>query len=278
MRPITPSAMPVPLSRTVSSTPPVPWLVETRMRGSVDAGEGVDRVLEQVVQHLAQHRGIGDRSAAGSSPRRASIATPIDSYRNSTSRTTSFSSTGARVHARGVRVLGEVVDHALQRGHVRHDGARGALQHLGLGRGQLVLQLVLQALGGELDRGERVLDLVREAARDLAPGGVALRLDQVGDVVEHHDVAVVAALRQPRAAQQQRCAARRRGDTPSALPTGRVLEEAKWRSAISANGATAWHVPRPIGQLQPVERAGGHREDLARRARSSSSRSSARRT
>ena len=50
-----------------------------------------------------------------------------------------------------------------------------------------------QALGGQLDRRQRILDLVREAARDFAPGRVALRLQQRGDVVEHDDVAALAS-------------------------------------------------------------------------------------
>src|ERR1700694_2523867 len=64
--------------------------------------------------------------------------------------------------------------------------------------------IALRARGGQLDRRERVLDLVREAARDFAPGGVALRLDEVRDVVEHHHIAVLAALAQARAAKQKR--------------------------------------------------------------------------
>ena len=35
---------------------------------------------------------------------------------------------------------------------------------------ELGLELVLQALGRQLDRRQRVLDLVREPARHLAPG------------------------------------------------------------------------------------------------------------
>ena len=51
---------------------------------------------------------------------------------------------------------------------------------------QLVGEAMLQALGRELDRRQRVLDLVRQAACHLAPGGEALRLQQPRDVVEHH--------------------------------------------------------------------------------------------
>src|SRR6516165_6292074 len=45
----------------------------------------------------------------------------------------------------------------------------------------------LQAFGGELDRGERVLDLVRDASRDVGPGRLALGREQLGDIVEGDD-------------------------------------------------------------------------------------------
>ena len=60
--------------------------------------------------------------------------------------------------------------------------------------GSVVISLreaALQPLGRELDRRQRVLDLVRDAARDIGPGGLALRRLQLGDVVEGDDEAVV---------------------------------------------------------------------------------------
>ena len=54
--------------------------------------------------------------------------------------------------------------------------------------------LALQALGRELDRRERVLDLMRDAARDVGPGGIALGGDEIGDVVEGQHVAVGVVL------------------------------------------------------------------------------------
>ena len=62
-------------------------------------------------------------------------------------------------------------------------------------------ELAPHALGRQLDGGQRILDLVREAPRHLAPGGVALRLQQRGDVVEHQHHARSAAdiVRQRRA-------------------------------------------------------------------------------
>jgi hypothetical protein len=50
------------------------------------------------------------------------------------------------------------------------------------------------ALRRELDRRQRVLDLVRDAARDLAPRRHALRADLLRVVVEHDHRAERAAL------------------------------------------------------------------------------------
>ena len=44
-----------------------------------------------------------------------------------------------------------------------------------------------QALGRELDWGQRVLDLVGDAAGDIGPSRLALRRQQLGDVVEGDD-------------------------------------------------------------------------------------------
>ena len=52
----------------------------------------------------------------------------------------------------------------------------------------------LHPLGGELYRSERILDLVREPAGDLAPRGITLRLQHDGDVIEHDHVASGLAL------------------------------------------------------------------------------------
>ena len=49
----------------------------------------------------------------------------------------------------------------------------------------------LQPLGGELDRGQRVLDLVGDAPGDVRPGGAALVEQLLGDVVEGEDVAAL---------------------------------------------------------------------------------------
>ena len=58
--------------------------------------------------------------------------------------------------------------------------------------------LRLQPLGRELDRGQRVLDLVRDAAGDVGPGRLALRRQQLGDVVEGDDEAADLVVRRAR--------------------------------------------------------------------------------
>ena len=47
------------------------------------------------------------------------------------------------------------------------------------------IELAGDALGGERDRRQRILDLVRHAARHLVPGGGLLRAQQLAGVLEH---------------------------------------------------------------------------------------------
>ena len=49
----------------------------------------------------------------------------------------------------------------------------------------------LETLGRKLDRRQRILDLMRDAPGDVGPGRVALRRDELGDVVEGHDMAML---------------------------------------------------------------------------------------
>ncbi len=51
-------------------------------------------------------------------------------------------------------------------------------------------EFAADAFGRKLDRRQRILDFVGDAARDVAPGRGALRGDELGDVVERDDVAV----------------------------------------------------------------------------------------
>ena len=82
-------------------------------------------------------------------------------------------------------VARELVDHPLQRHHLADDDLHPLLDRLAEA-GVPLLVLPEQPLGGEADRGQRVLDLVRDPPRRLVPGGELLRLDQLGQVLDHH--------------------------------------------------------------------------------------------
>ena len=59
----------------------------------------------------------------------------------------------------------------------------------------LLAVFALQPLGGKLDWGERVLDFMGNAPRDVGPGGVPLRRNEIGDIVEGEDMAVLFGIR-----------------------------------------------------------------------------------
>ena len=112
--------------------------------------------------------------------------------------------------------LGELVDDAPQVVGLADD-------HVGilLERRALVAdhrpELAPQPLGRELDRGQRVLHLVRDAPRHVAPGRHALRDDEVGHVVEGDDVALEVAV-VGAAARRRAPAGRARGPCGAAGP------------------------------------------------------------
>ncbi len=56
----------------------------------------------------------------------------------------------------------------------------------------LASEFAAQAFGRKLYRRERVLDLVRDATRNIGPGARALRLHEFGDIVESDDGTDVA--------------------------------------------------------------------------------------
>ena len=60
-----------------------------------------------------------------------------------------------------------------------------AFHRRGFLRGRGAGKMPPEPLGTQLDRGQRVLDLVSEPARHLTPGGDLLRPDERRDVVEH---------------------------------------------------------------------------------------------
>jgi hypothetical protein len=79
--------------------------------------------------------------------------------------------------------FGEFVDDAAEIPGLADDDLRILLERRRI-LSELSRELAPDALGRELDRRERVLDLVRDAAGDIAPGGHALGRDEVGHVVE----------------------------------------------------------------------------------------------
>ena len=56
--------------------------------------------------------------------------------------------------------------------------------------GPLVIRLIFaaQPVGGELDRRQRVLDFMGNTARYIRPGSLALRCQQIRDIIEGHDI------------------------------------------------------------------------------------------
>ena len=86
--------------------------------------------------------------------------------------------------------VGELVDHALDVVDLAHDRV-GALLEDAAVLGDHLAVFAAQPFGRKLDRRQRVLDLMRDAAGDVGPGRGALRGDQLGDVVERDDVAVL---------------------------------------------------------------------------------------
>ena len=51
--------------------------------------------------------------------------------------------------------------------------------------------LAVEAFRGKLDRRQRILDLVGNAACDVGPGGRALRGDEFGNIIQRDDIAVM---------------------------------------------------------------------------------------
>jgi hypothetical protein len=87
---------------------------------------------------------------------------------------------GTRGHPREVR---ELVHQRLQLVHLLDDRPRAVVEHRVVGA-ELRRVAAAEPLGRELDRRQGVLDLVRDAARDLAPRLHALHPQEVGHVLE----------------------------------------------------------------------------------------------
>src|SRR5688572_33068432 len=90
------------------------------------------------------------------------------------------------------REAGELVDHPFELSDLTDDGFRPLLDRFA-GIRIVIAKLACDALGGELDRRERVLDLVRDAARGFIPCGELLRLHELRRVFECEHPACAAA-------------------------------------------------------------------------------------
>ena len=81
---------------------------------------------------------------------------------------------------------GEFVDHALDVVDLPHDRVGALIEDVAVLRDELAI-FALEPLGRKLDRGQRILDLMGDAARHVGPGRGALRGDEIGDVVQRDD-------------------------------------------------------------------------------------------
>ena len=70
----------------------------------------------------------------------------------------------------------------------------GILWSGGVG-GVALFEIAGEALGGKLDRSERIFDFVGDAASDFLPGGGFLRAEKFGEVVENQNEAGIGAAR-----------------------------------------------------------------------------------
>src|SRR5438105_7484215 len=81
----------------------------------------------------------------------------------------------------------ELVDHAADVLDLADDGIGALIEDLAV-LGDDLAVTAPDALGRKLDRRQRILDLMRNAPRDICPGRRALRLDEIGDVVDSNDI------------------------------------------------------------------------------------------
>lgn len=91
-------------------------------------------------------------------------------------------------HARKGR---EFVHHAADVLHLAYDRVRALVEDSSVFLVYLLTVPAPQPFGRKLDRRQRILDLVRDAAGDVRPGGGTLRDHQIRDVVDGDDVGAV---------------------------------------------------------------------------------------
>ena len=145
------------------------------------------------------------------------------------------------MHARRTRIVGKGVDHGFHGLHLLDDRASQSIEGVAVLGFHFTEILVAQAFGGELNGCEWVLDLMGQAPRYLTPGGIALRLNQIGNIIEDDDAAgkKTTGSRQGRAAAGEDLAPARtkKNDLLAPVVAGRA-------------GRTGFHDPRLQGVLE----------------------------
>ena len=96
---------------------------------------------------------------------------------------------GLHDRLRHPREAGELVHHPADIVNLTDDGLGALIEDLAVLVADPLAEAALQPFGRELDRGQRILDLVGDAAGDIRPRRAALGRHQVGDVVERDDEA-----------------------------------------------------------------------------------------
>ena len=133
-------------------------------------------------------------------------------------------------------------------------------------------EAALQPLGRELDRGQRIFDLVCDAPRHIGPGGLALGRLQLGDVVEGDDEAIASA-RRDSSAPMRASKVRRRFGGPIATSrrvrplrlARRLAHQRRNSGTTSASGGRLAAIRSmleqlvrgAVGQLDPARRRRG---------------------
>jgi len=162
--------------------------------------------LQHIVDHLPDLRRVTQHRGQGG------VEFEADAQRRTFVQVQHFADQGVEIErgepGRGqARIVAEGIDEVLHRLDLIDDRGRGAREHFAPAVVEAVGEFQRQALGRKLDRRQRVLDLVRQAAGDFAPRRRALRRDQAGDVVEHHHQAAAGGGRQARAVDRAGSAA-----------------------------------------------------------------------
>ena len=91
---------------------------------------------------------------------------------------------GARLRRGKLRQRGELIDQRAQRAHAAQNDLAAFADDVGR-IGLAAVEMAADALGGERDGRERVLDLVGHALRHFLPRQLPLRAQQLGGVFNH---------------------------------------------------------------------------------------------